>query len=387
MRAIQPYSAFMLFFMTFFMTDSVYDYFSIYLNTIGLTKTAIGAITGTASLMALLMSPVFGALADRTKSKNRLLQITILLSAILYPLILANKSVLFIMVVYTAYSVVRNPQHHIATSMALEYTEQSAKSFGSIRMMGSIGYMLMMLVVGWVAGEPNGRVENTFWLFAAVALANVPLVFMLPRIQGHNRKDEGEKVSLVALVKNKPVMLLILFHVLLNVSSDLCRNYFSIYFTDDMGGSNQQYAMMLAFSALVELPFLFLADRFIKKLGEKKMLFILGCATALRWFVAFFAAGTATLFAVQCGNFISALEALVFSMLLSKRALPQHKTSVQTLAGAIYSLIRIAFSSFLGGFLADAFGIRPLFLVSGVLVTVVTVVFVCFILDKKPKRA
>ena len=58
---------------------------------------------------------------------------------------------------------------------------------------------------------------------------------------------------------------------------------------------------------------------------------------------------------------------------------PQLKTSVQTLSATIQNVASILISSYLGGMLADLIGIRPLFLVSGVLVALVTVIFCGFI--------
>ena len=146
-----------------------------------------------------------------------------------------------------------------------------------------------------------------------------------------------------------------------------------------MGGSNALYGTMMAVAAAIEIPFLFMADRFLKKLGPKRMLLILGLLTSLRWLICFFAKDTGTLFAVYCGNFISILETITFALLLSRMVAPQLKTSVQTLSATIQNVASILISSYLGGMLADWIGIRPLFLLSGVMVALVTVIFCGFI--------
>lgn len=377
--SIPPYVSFLLFNFVFFMMDTTISYFQIYLNDIGLNKATIGTITGTASLVALVFQPVFGALADGSKSKNRILQLLILCTGLLYPLILANNSFLYILLIYTAYAIFRNFQYPLNTTMSVEFSEQTGRPYGPIRMMGAVGYALMMSLVGIVSAQEHG-VEKTFYLYTLICLINILLIFLMPTMKGYNRKSEGEKVSPLMLLKSRPILTLILFQVLMSISSNLCHSYFSIYFTDDMGGSNALYGMMLSVSAAVEIPFLFLSDRFLKKLGAKKMLFILGTVTSLRWLVSFFATSTTTLFIVQCGNFISILEGVTYSLLLSRMVAPQLKTSVQTLSVTIQSVVSILFSSYIGGFLADLIGIRPLFLISGLLALTVTVVFCGFVL-------
>jgi len=377
-KTFPPYLAFLLFNAAFFMMDTTNSYFQIHLNSIGFTKTMIGTITGTASLVALVFQPVFGVLTDSAKSKNRVLQGMVLMSALLYPLILLNKNFIYILLIYTGYAIFRNFQHPLNTTLSVEYSEQSGKPYGPIRMMGAVGYALMMSLVGVVSAQEKG-VEKTFILYSAICLLNILLISLLPRMKGHNRKSEGKKISPMVLFKSKPILMLILFQILINVFTNLCRSYFGIYFTDDMGGSNQLYGTMLSVAAAIEIPFLFMADKFLRKLGPRLMLFILGAITAVRWIVCFFATGTTTLFVVYCGNFINILETVTFALLLSRMVAPQLKTSVQTLSATIQNVASILISSYLGGMLADWIGIRPLFLLSGVMVAVVTVIFCGFV--------
>jgi len=377
--SMPPYIAFLIFNTVFFMTDTMMSYFQIYLNDIGFTKTMIGTITGTASLVALVFQPIFGAATDSAKSKNRILQLMLLLTAVLYPMILLNKNFIYILVVYTCYAVFRNFQHPLNTTMSVEFSERSGKPYGPIRMMGAVGYAIMMSIVGWVSATQYGE-EKTFILYSCVCILNILIIFLLPTMKGHNRKSEGKKMSPLVLFKNKSLLTLIAFQILLNISSSLCRSYFGIYFTDDMGGSNQLYGTMLSVAAAIEIPFLFLTDKILKKLGPRVMLFLMGILTGLRWLTCFFFPSTTTLFVVYCGNFINILEGVAYALLLSRMVAPQLKTSVQTLSATIQNIAGILFSSYLGGFLSDMIGIRPLFLVSGILVCAVTIIFCGFVL-------
>ena len=65
---------------------------------------------------------------------------------------------------------------------------------------------------------------------------------------------------------------------------------------------------------------------------------------------------------------------------LSRLVAPRFKTSVQTLSATIQNVASRLLSSYLGGFLADLVGIRPLYLVSAILVSIIVVVFCGFIL-------
>lgn len=376
---IPPYVGFLLFNLCFFMMDTTASYFTIYLNEIGLSKGTIGTINGMGSLCALAAQPVLGMLADRSRSKNRILQLLILLTAVLYPLILLNKSTGYILVVFCLYCAVRRFQPSLNTSMSVEYAEQSGREYGPIRMMGAIGYSLAMAVVAQIAGLVGHGTQLTFLTYSVICFLNIALIFFLPPMRGHNRKSEGATLSPLVILKNKPILALILFQMLMSISHGLYGSFFSIYFTSDMGGSNAAYGLSLSIAAAIEIPFLFFADKIIRRLGTRRTLLVIGSLSSLRWFLTYLAPSTSVLLVVQCMNFLNIVQTVAISLALSRLIVPQFKTTVQSLAVTFQSVVSVLISSFLGGQLADIFGIRPLFLIAGIIALTTALTFCLFI--------
>lgn len=384
-KSFPPYLSFLLFNLCFFMMDTMASYFSIYMNEIGFTKTQIGTINGMGSLCALACQPFFGMLADRSKSKNRILQMMILGTAILYPLILLNQSFIYILIVFCIYCTIRRFQPSLNTSMSVEYAEQSGKEYGPIRTMGAIGYALMMALVSRIAGiEPNGT-KLTFFAYTAVCLLNVLLIFLMPPIRGHNRASEGKTLSPMTILKNKPILALIIFQMLISLSQGLWSSFFSIYFIEQ-GGTNAVYGMTLSIAAALEIPFLFFTDKFVRRLGARRTLLIIGLLTSVRWFGTYFSTSVLGLQIFQCLNFVSMVESVAVSITLSRLIVPQFKTTVQSLAVTFQSVVSVIVSSFLGGRLADLFGIRPLFFAAGTIALTTTLVFCLFIFKIIPEN-
>lgn len=378
---ISPYTSFLLFNLVFFMLDTTGGYFQIYLSNIGLTKTMIGTVTGVAGLAALFAQPFFADIADSSKSKNGVMRLMLLITAVLYPMILLNNSLIYVLIMYTLYFVFRRFQPSLNVTMSVEYSEQNQRSYGPIRMMGAVGYGLMMLVMSRLTKLENG-VSYTFFAFSVIVVVVIGILFLMPKMPGHNSRQSGSRVSPAKLVKCKLLILMLAFQVFLSIASGFSHSYFSLYFTEDMGGSNALYGIVLSVSAFVEIPFLFMSDKIINKLGARKMLCVLGAFSSLRWFVCFFATSTVTLFVAHCFNFISILETVTYSITLSKMVAPRFKTSVQTLSATIQNVASILLASFLGGFLADLVGIRFLFLISGIIVAFVTLLFGGLLLRK-----
>ena len=381
---ISTYAVFLIFNTVFFMMDTTNSYFNIYLDHLGFSKTMIGTVTSVSSLAAMVCQPVFGALMDRAGSRTRMLQLFILTTACLYPLVLLNSSFLYILLLYTLYFIFRRLQPALNTALTVEYAEESGRDYGPIRMMGAAGYTLMMFLVSFVAGTENGTVK-TFWLYSLICLGNILLLFWFPPMPGHNKKQGKSPVSPLVLLKNKGVLLLILYHVLIAPANGLGQSYFPIYVTNDMGASNSIYGIMVTIGSMVEIPFLFLADRIIRRLGIRKTMCLLGIMTALRWGNSFLAASTGQLFITQGLNFVIILENVTIAILISRQVQPEVKTVAQTLVATIQGVVGILISSMAGGMLADAVGIRPLFLIAAGIALFTAVLFF-FLLHAKNRE-
>ena len=365
------------------MMDTVNSYFNIYLDEVGFTKTMIGTVTGVAYLAAMGCQPVFGVMLDRCASRTRVLQGLILITAILYPLILLNTGFVYVLLLYTAFTIFRRLQPAVNTALSVEFAEESGRDYGPIRMMGAVGYTAMMTLVSFIAGGEGG-VKNTFWFYSIICAGNILLLFLLPPMPGHNRKREENGVSVLALIKNRGVVLLLVFHVLISTANGIGFTYFPIYAASEMGAGNALYGVMVTVGSLLEIPFLFLADRIIRRLGAKWTVVLLGLLAALRWGNAYFAQSTGQLFITQGMNFVNILEGVVVAILVNRLVLPQVKTAAQTLIATIQSVVGILISSFAGGLAADLIGIRPLFLFASALALGTAVLF--FFLLRNPER-
>ena len=112
------------------------------------------------------------------------------------------------------------------------------------------------------------------------------------------------------------------------------------------------------------------------------MLLMLCGFTALRHFLCFGANSVLVLFLVRCMNFFNVIESVAYSLILIRIVKPQLKTSAQTLSSTVQTVANLMVSSYLGGFLADLVGIRPLFAVSGVLTVVLSLIFTFWVFPR-----
>jgi PPP family 3-phenylpropionic acid transporter len=369
-RRTQPYAAFLLFNLVFFMMDTAGGYFNMYLDGVGMSKTGIGLVTSVSALIAMAFQPMLGGIADRAKSKKRTLAGIVLITAMLYPLLLVSKSMVWLLPAYTVYAVFRRFQPSLNTSISLEFSEVTGGRYGPIRMMGAIGYAATMAVMGRIA---DIDVRWTFGAYTIVCIVNIGAIMLLP--ETGSRERVASRAPTRTLLRQKPIMKLVVYAMLMSLAQGLFYSYFSIYFTQDLGGSPGLYGMILSVAAVCEIPFLFFCDSLLKRLGAKRMLLVIGLTGSLRWFCTYWARDPLMQMPVQALNFLNILRQVTVSLVLSRMVPARFKTTVQTIVNTVMSIASLTVSSLLGGMLADVLGIRPLFLIAGILTCSVAVGF------------
>lgn len=379
-RCLSPYGHLAVFMFVFFTTQTTNQYIQLYLYEVGFTKTEIGLLTGTAGLIALVCQPVLGGIADLAPSKKRMMAIVLIIATVAFPGMYFGRGAIWIFLLYTVFHIFFSFSVTLNNAMAVEYCQLHERPYGPMRMLGALSYSLMMFVISAAVGQ---TVDVIFLLFPGACLLSLGCLIPCPDVKGSNGRNSGlEHLSPVLLLKDRTVVILICFQTLIGIATGISNGFFSIYFTDDMGGTAKEFALCVAIAAMCEVPFLFLTDRWLKWLGPRKMLLMLCAFTALRHFLCFAANSVAVLFLARCMNFFNVVESVAYSLILIRIVRPQLKTSAQTLSSTVQTVANLMVSSYLGGFLADQVGIRPLFAVSGILIVVFSLLFTFWVFPR-----
>ena len=117
-------------------------YLNLYLNDVGFSKTQMGMFTSLSTLLVLIVQPLWGYVSDRSKTKNRILNLLLIAGATTILGFYLNINYWWIMVVNCLFCVFYNPVPPLLDNLSLE-TLESSKSifdFGHIRLGGTVGY-------------------------------------------------------------------------------------------------------------------------------------------------------------------------------------------------------------------------------------------------------
>jgi nucleoside transporter len=261
------------------------------LHNLKATGTQVGVAFLTQSIGAIVAPFIIGLIADRFFSAQKILGVLHLLGAVLlwrassapdfgsfYPNILT-------------YMVLYMPTLALVNSIAFRQMKDPQKEFAPIRVLGTLGWIVAGLTIGWLNWEQNNALQTTF-LMAAGASAILGLFsFTLPAtppVKSGQSSSLGDLLGLdaIGLLKNRSY--LIFFLASIAICIPLAFYYgFTNPFLNEVG--MKAAAGVQSLGQVSELLFMLAIPLFFSKLGVKKMLAIGMAAWVVRY--VFFAYG------------------------------------------------------------------------------------------------
>ncbi|WP_048922881.1 nucleoside permease [Rufibacter radiotolerans] len=253
--------------------------------------TQVGVAFLTQSIGAIVAPFFIGLIADKFFPAQRILGVLHLVGAVLlwqassmgdfesfYPYILV-------------YMILYMPTLALVNSISFRQMQNPSKEFPPIRVMGTVGWVVAGLTIGWLNWEQSGQLGLTFQMAAIASGVLGLLSFTLPNTPPVKK---GEKTSLgdlmgldaIGILKNRSYLLFFLSSIAICVP--LAFYYgFTNPFLNELG--MEAAAGKQSFGQISEVVFMVLMPFFFARLGVKKMLAIGMAAWVVRY--AFFAFG------------------------------------------------------------------------------------------------
>lgn len=355
----------------FYMSNAVFGTFvPVYLNHIGFSQTAIGSLLALGPFVAIIAQPVWGMAGDRAQTKNKVLQILVLgtaLSALLYRF---SPQYIYLVGVMTIFTFFQTSVGPLSDAITLEYIDKTGWKFSTVRMAGTVGYALMSVFAGMYAKRD---IHGIFILYFFIAAAMFYVTFYLPKVKGH--QSEGSKMSILALFKKYELVLLLGYATVLMATMGFFYAFFAIYFRQ-MGGDSGLLGWAMFISAIFEIPFLFFAHRIVDKLGPKFTLIGSGMVIALRWMLLYYVTNPYIILPLQALHGLSFIV-ISFTMVIyiNKNVPKELKASGQTMFGLIGMGVSRIIATLFGGYISDQVGIRQVFYYNAWIIVIATLMF------------
>ncbi|MDQ0637934.1 nucleoside transporter [Pedobacter sp. W3I1] len=253
----------------------------------------IGSAYSTQSLGAIIAPFIIGLIADKFFSAQKVLGVLHLVGGVL--LWIAGTSLNFdsFFPFILGYMIAYMPTLALVNSISFKQMKDPGKEFPSIRVFGTIGWIIAGLVIGWLNWEQTGNLMLTFKMASVASIILGLLSFFLPNtppVKKGEKTTFGEIIGLdaIGLLKNKSYLLFFLASVAICIPLAFYYN-FTNPFLNEVGMKGA--AGVQSLGQVSETLFMLLMPLFFARLGVKKMLAIGMIAWVVRYL--FFAFGNA----------------------------------------------------------------------------------------------
>lgn len=261
------------------------------LNNLHTSGTQVGYAYLTQSIGAIVAPFIVGLIADRFVAAQIILGLLHLAGALL--LWLAGSAANFdgFYPLLLVYMILYMPTLALVNSISFRQMQDPSKEFPAIRVLGTLGWIVAGLTIGWLTWEKSGELALTFKMASVASGILGVLSFTLPNTPPLKREQKvsvGEILGLDALrlLKERSYLLFFLSSVAICIPLAFYYN-FTNPFLNEMGMSSA--AGKQSMGQVSEFLFMLLMPLFFSRLGVKKMLALGMLAWVIRY--VFFAFG------------------------------------------------------------------------------------------------
>ncbi len=343
-------------------------YLFLYFKRVGFTDPQLGTLAAVPPLLNLVSPPVWGAVADAFGDRRRTLAMLLVLAAGSFPWLMYTRDFGATLAVLTVFSMFAAAPEAIADAIALENVERRGGDYGRLRLWGSLGFALPLVVFGLVLRRAaGGAAESLYVIFIGYAifrLASAGWVGMLPESRGGG--EGGLDLRGARAFASGRFLALAGCAVVAAAAMAAYYLYFMIYL-DEVGIADNLKGYFWVIAVGAETGMMLAIGWLMGRIGLKWtfVLSLLGCAGRL--FAFSFALGPAGIAAVQCLHALTFTAFTVSSITFVNRLTPPElRASGQSLWMALTMGLGSAVGAKVAGVTAGALGLMGMFRVFAV---------------------
>src|SRR6478609_3767968 len=192
-----------------------------------------------------------------------------------------------------AYLILYMPTLALVNSVSFRQMTNPEKQFPAVRVLGTIGWIVAGVIIGWLTWEQQGQLTQTFRMAAVASLILGLFSFMLPATPPTR---SGEKVTVrdilgldaIGLLKNRSYLVFFVSLIAICIPLAFYFNFTNLFLNEE---GVRSAAAVQSLGQVSEVLFLLLLPFLLVRLGVKITLAVGMAAWALRY--VFFAFGDA----------------------------------------------------------------------------------------------
>jgi nucleoside transporter len=232
-------------------------------STLGFTGTQAGAAFGTTALASLVAPFFVGLVADRFFATERVMATLYAISAVLLVLVTQATSFPAVYALLLAFCLCYFPTIALTNAITMKQVADPGRDFPPIRMMGTLGWIFINLIVGFMKVEATA---TPFLLGAAACI--VMCVFSLTAVPHTPPPARGQKVTIrailgldaLAMMKDRSYLVFVIASFLACIPLTFYYSFTNLYLNDAgvvNAAGKMSLGQMSEVGMMLAMPFVF----------------------------------------------------------------------------------------------------------------------------------
>lgn len=337
-------------------------YFNLYCYHLGFNGLQIGVLSALRSVALVLFPLIWGSLADRFNIRKPIYILCTFLSTSVWILYLFFVDFWPMLIITAIYGMFYAPIISFLEAVTMDVLGSRKKSYGRIRVWGSISFIFMVLVLGKIIDLYS--VDIILILILAGSLMLAAISIRIPAIKTQ-RKEFLAQGAEPFLTKRAIVFLFCAFLML--ASHGAYYGFFSIHL-ENLGFDNTFIGLAWAVASTAEILVMIKSDKIFGRFTLENVLFFSFLTAAARWIILFFAGSAAVILLSQILHAVTYGTFHMASILYIDRLAPeQAKTLGQAVNNALSYGLGLMVGFFVNGYVYEITGSHTLFLLSSLI--------------------
>jgi len=252
----------------------VLPFINLFYVSLGLTGAQIGTVGSISGIVGLVVSPIIVSEIKKRPQARGILQASLMLGAIGYVLLGQQTVFLAILVIIFFQSLVGAGIMPASDAMAVHVSKEAGTGYGSVRVWASVGWILTVPASGWLIehfGFQAGFLGvSLMWLTAAAVTALIqPRYFVRPQLEGQSKSNLRGAFRQIA--RDRTLLGYAIALVFIGFLNNGVLQFENVYLSQ-LGASKVLISFAGILSAVVEIPFMIYADRYVRRVGAHQVM-------------------------------------------------------------------------------------------------------------------
>ena len=367
------------YFFYFASIGTLIPYWGLYLKSEGYGAQQIAFVFAVIMGTKIIAPNIWGWIADRMGKRMRIIRIASFLSIIAFLGVYISLDftwLLFVMMIFSFFWNANLPQFEAVT---LSHLGQDTHRYSAIRLWGSWGFVLLVIVLG-IVFETYG-VEHFPLIFSILLLGIWGCSFLVS--DKKKQCNESDNINLLSVLRQPHVIAFLLICLLLQASHGPYYAFYSIYLEQNHY-SRSLIGELWALGVIAEIVIFMVMHKLLPRWGVRRLLVISLLLTSIRWLmIGHFIDSLFMLIVAQCFHAASFGVFHAVAIHLIHQYFPG---SVQGRGQALYSSLSFGAGGALGavysGYSWDGLGAEVTFNIAAVISFVALILTVLFLKSK-----